>query len=513
SRSPVSHSANNPRWRKSQRPQGNETRTEASCTTPAPHDFDTGGNKSTLSACPELQSRDPDAEEARLEEREVTIDDINAMAAKVLKAELMSDTAKVTKLKNNLEKLREAHLRGLKVRMHVTRRDSRRRMTPGESTVVNLTRLNDRGVEMPVSIPNLPSSLADVKRSKHVLTHDARGERVAFLPEDTATKSLSEVIREEQFRSSYDMEYEFVRLAAKSGRNVDDEYADAFVPKRSHAERDAYNLKQDAVAAYKRRMFAESSCTVCLERVPKHLVISVGEKVFLTLPEHVSLVPGHCLLVPYEHTCSVTRLDECTRRELVDFKRQIVSMFAKYLDGSGCVFMETATKPDSPRSHTQLECIPVPADILPSLSAYFKKALNELGSEWDQNRRLINLKPQGVGAYGSVPPKFAYFAVEFGLSEGGLARVIDDHRDIPSYFGREIIGEILGKDSRYWRKPKAEKFEAVCQKVVQFEAWWEPFNKWSDRDPRSRSSVPVDELKRPECPSPEGPMLPPDFSL
>ncbi|KAF5398083.1 hypothetical protein PHET_08699 [Paragonimus heterotremus] len=469
------------------------------------------GKKSTVSACPGPQSRDVDAAEARLEEREVTVDDINAMAAKVLKAELMSDTAKVTKLKNNLEKLREAQLRGLKVRMHVTHRD--KKMSRDESTVVRLTRLNDRGVEMPVSIPNLPSNLTDIKKSKRVLTHDARGECVAFLPEDASTKSLSEVIREEQFRSSHDMEDEFVRLAAKSGRNVDDEYADMFVPKRSHMERDAYRLKQDAVAAYKRRMFAESSCTVCLERVPKHLVISVGEKVFLTLPEYVSLVPGHCLLVPYEHASSVTRLDDCTRRELIDFKRQIVAMFTKYLNGSGCVFMETATKPDSPRSHTQLECIPVPADILPSVSAYFKKALNELGSEWDQNRRLINLKPQGVGAYGSIPPKFAYFAVEFGLLEGGFARVVDDHRDIPSYFGREIIGEILGKDSRYWRKPKVEKFEALRQKVVQFEAWWEPFNKWSDRDPRNQPSIPVDVPDRTECPSPEGPMLPPDFSL
>ncbi|VDP89457.1 unnamed protein product [Echinostoma caproni] len=224
---------------------------------------------------------------------------------------------------------------------------------------------------------------------------------------------MNELIREEQFRSAHDMEYEFTKMAAKSRHNVDDEYADAFVSKRSHAERDAIRLKQDAVAAYKRRTFAESSCTVCLERVPKHLVISVGEK----------------------------------------------------------------------------------------------KALAEIGSEWDQNRRVINLNKSGFGAHGAVPPKFPYFAVEFGLDGGGLARVLDDERDIPAYFGREVIADLLDKDTRYWRKPKTERFEQLRSKVVEFENWWEPFNKWSDRDPRN--VVGSDPIRTLDTLGPEGPELPP----
>ncbi|CAH8519107.1 unnamed protein product [Dicrocoelium dendriticum] len=251
---------------------------------------------------------------------------------------------------------------------------------------------------------------------------------------------------------------------------------------------------------------------VCLERVPKHLVISVGEKVFLSLPGHLSVVSGHCLLTPYEHIGSTTRLDDCTIRELSAFKRQLVEMCKKQLNGSGCVFIENAVRIDSPRSHIQVDCIPVDGDVFDSLPAYFQATLSEIGSEWDQNRRVLRLKPGGMGAHGAVPPKLPYFAVEFGLLGGGLVRVIDDGRDIPSYFGREIIGEVLGKNTHFWRKPKPESFERLCEKVVQFEAWWTPFDNWSQRDPRGRSSAEsrVDPVP-PHPLTPEGPELPPSL--
>lgn len=68
-----------------------------------------------------------------------------------------------------------------------------------------------------------------------------------------------------------------------------------------------------------------------------------------------------------------------------------------------------------------------------------QKALSEIGSEWDQNRRLITLKPGGSGAYGAIPPKFAYLAVEFGTTNGGFARILDEEHEISSYSGRVRI--------------------------------------------------------------------------
>ncbi|KAG5448917.1 CWF19-like protein 2 [Clonorchis sinensis] len=496
-----------PRWRKS-RPNDFGKAESSSTELGSGHQTikNTDVPKATLHV--EDSSAVSTADTTETEERFVTADDINAMAAKVLKAELTGDPTKVNKLKANLEKLREAHRRGIKVRMHALRKrpvTNDPPVTIDKPIVIPLTQMDDRGMERPLRIISPSSSSFDQRKTKSFRTHDAGGKRVAYLPTDSAETSVRDMVREEQSRSSYDVEMEFTRLASKAGRKVDDEYDDAFVPKRSFTDRDVARIKQDAVAAYKRRAFAEASCTTCLERVPKHLVISVGEKVFLSLPGHVSLVPGHCLLTPYEHIGSTTRLEERTLDELANFKRQLVTMFKRHLDDSGCVFIEIAARPDSVRAHTQIECIPVPPDIFTSLPAYFKKALSELGSEWDQNRRVITLKPTGLGARGSVPPKFAYVAVEFGVSDGGLARVIDNGADVPSYFGREIVGGILEKDSFFWRKPKPESFDRLRKKVIEFENMWHPFNKWAEHDPRNRLSVEQSNAS----PTPEGPELPP----
>lgn len=66
--------------------------------------------------------------------------------------------SKAEKLRINLAKLREAKQRGVKVRLHVTRKGAAVNPLSGNSdepTVVALSRINDKGAEMPVHIPNL----------------------------------------------------------------------------------------------------------------------------------------------------------------------------------------------------------------------------------------------------------------------------------------------------------------------------------------------------------------------
>ncbi|CAL8074140.1 unnamed protein product [Calicophoron daubneyi] len=469
--------------------------------------------KEPYGSAPDVEAEPPGSARSlqvrETEERLVTDDDINMMAAKVMRAELSQDQTRLKKMKYNLEKLREAKARGIKVRMHVTRRACEAHKptaSQSEPTTVLLTRMDDRGAEMPLHIPN-PNSAddADRSKSKKLVTHDESGQRIAYLPEDSANKSVKDMVLEERLRVAEDVEREFVNLAAKAGRNVDGEYDDAFVSKRSRVDRAVFRLKQDAIAAHKRRIYAESRCSICVERIPRHLIISVGEKVFLSLPSHTSLVPGHCLLTPYEHIGSCTRLDSSTVEEMKKFKTQLVKMFREKMNGAGCAFLETCLYPDSPRAHTQVECIPLSTDIMGCLPGYFHKAFSELGSEWDQNRRIIMLKPNGEGACGSIPPKFPYVAVEFGVSSGGMARVIDTEGEVPWYFSREVIGGVLAKNPSHWRKPKQESFEDLRYKAVQFENWWDSYNLWSSSDMKCSPSANSGE------PTPEGPLLPPEM--
>ncbi|VDN42164.1 unnamed protein product [Dibothriocephalus latus] len=88
-----------------------------------------------------------------VEERFVTDDDINAAAAKLMKAELMGDKTKTAKLKSNLEKMREAQHRGIKIRLTKTVSAER----PSDDRVVHLTTLNRYGQEMPLHLGAQPS--------------------------------------------------------------------------------------------------------------------------------------------------------------------------------------------------------------------------------------------------------------------------------------------------------------------------------------------------------------------
>ncbi|CAH8558129.1 unnamed protein product [Schistosoma mattheei] len=422
-----------------------------------------------------------------------------------MRAELESNHVKVEKLKANLEKLREAMRRGIKVRIHTVQKNKTIHNQSGDnqSKIIALTRLNDQGIEIPVHIRNLPgTSHTNDKNLQRFKSHDSTGQRIAFFPEDNEDRQVADMIRDERLHSASDMDLEFSRLARKS---VEDEYTDAFVKKR------------DAVSSYKRRVFAESKCLTCLERVPKYLIVSLGEKVFLSLPSHISMTPGYCLLTPYEHISSTTRLDEDAIKEIRHFKYQLTVMFEEQYSQSGCVFIETASKSDTIRHHAQVECIPVPKKLYSSLPAYFKKALSEIGSEWDQNRRLITLKPGGSGAYGAIPPKFAYLAVEFGTTNGGFARILDEEQEISSYSGREIIAGALDKEPRLWRKPKLENFEHLRQKVVTFENLWHTYDKWQPNKLNTYSSNDVQIINDGESGSnnsefePEGPALPPGY--
>lgn len=64
-----------------------------------------------------------------------------------------------------------------------------------------------------------------------------------------------------------------------------------------------------------------------------------------------------------------------------------------------------------------------------------QKALLDLGSEWDQNKQIINLKQRGLGAHNVIPSNFGYFAVEFGINGGGYAKVIEDWSAFSPTFG------------------------------------------------------------------------------
>ena len=76
-------------------------------------------------------------------------------------------------------------------------------------------------------------------------------------------------------------------------------------------------------------MVGAGACLQVLESpmTAKHLIISLGEKTFLSLPKRGMIVEGHCLIMPLESVVSSRECDEDVYNEFTRFKKQLQAMF------------------------------------------------------------------------------------------------------------------------------------------------------------------------------------------
>ncbi|VDM35883.1 unnamed protein product [Hydatigera taeniaeformis] len=348
------------------------------------------------------------------------------------------------------------------------------------------------------------------ERSNH---HGGKGRQNEYPREDEGSYTIEEMIRQENQETKDSYLRHFASVAGQY-KGVADEYETNFVKENAKLQGVLKpRLGSDAITEYKRREYAESTCPSCMDHTPHYLVISVRHRMFLSLPEHVSLSQGHCFITPLEHVGAMTRLDKAAVEEACAFKRDLCRMAALWKGkGASCVFMEVASYSTSFKHHTQIECVPVSRETMDELPSYFKKAMLDLGSEWDQNTRLIDLARLGARVRKIIPPNFGYFCVEFGVDGGGYAKVIDNWSTFPPHFGQEVLSGVLGKSPEKWRKPKKESLEQLRRKVVEFEEKWisveEGANETNITTQHTEAASTIPDAA--ECVlEPEGPALPP----
>lgn len=79
----------------------------------------------------------------------------------------------------------------------------------------------------------------------------------------------------------------------------------------SETEQDQKN-KNRAIREHQDLAKTLESCIHCFDsqKMEKQLLVAMGTNVYLSLPWHEALQPGHCLIVPMQHVPSSTQLDE-----------------------------------------------------------------------------------------------------------------------------------------------------------------------------------------------------------
>ncbi|XP_008827939.2 CWF19-like protein 2 [Nannospalax galili] len=398
----------------------------------------------------------------------LSVDEKNKLGAKIIKAEMMGNMELAEQLKAQLEKANK---------FTETQISSKK---PGvedeDQREVVLVRTDDSGRAWPLNTPgDAPEFQAGRRRRQKVSTHEEK-ERVRYFPDDDRL-SLSDLVKNEKMGTAVDQNKLFMRMASKFMGKPDGDYYtldDMFVSRAAEKEHvgEEESQRRRAIAEHQSLAAQMEKCLYCFDssQFPKHLIVAIGVKVYLCLPNFRSLTEGHCLIVPLQHHRAATILDEDIWEEIQMFRKSLVKMFED--KGLDCIFLETNMGMKK-QYHMVYECIPLPREVGDMAPIYFKKAIMESDEEWSMNKKLIDLSSKDIRK--SVPRGLPYFSVDFGL-QGGFAHVIEDQHKFPHYFGKEIIGGMLDLEPRLWRKGIRESFEDQRKKVLQFAQWWKPYD-------------------------------------
>lgn len=395
---------------------------------------------------------------------------MNDLGAKIMKAELVGNEAQAAKLKSRLEAARAVRAAGSGVALGGKVEDG----GPSEQVVV-LTRTDSRGISRPVMGADEAESGRGKKRTK-VKTHGKDGQRVRYFPDDDQ-HSLKNMFEKEKGTTADDQNAMFEKAAMMNPERLNDEYDidDMFMSKaalRDNTAKQAERDKKKAIQEHQRVERSLESCQWCFDskEMPKHLIVALGTKCYVSLPTHQSLTPGHCCIAPIHHISCCVQAEEDLWAEVQSFRKSLVQMFNSR--GEDCIFFETAKRLRH-FPHMVLQCVPLPRETGDMAPVYFKKAIMECEREWAQNKKLVELKGRDVRR--AVPKGLPYFFVDFAM-DAGFAHVIEDEQEFPNNFAQEIVGGMLDLENNLWRKPRRENFETQRRKVMEFSRWYKEFD-------------------------------------
>ncbi|XP_078078167.1 CWF19-like protein 2 [Mustelus asterias] len=429
--------------------------------------------KSSSSAA--IPARPPATREEPLQP--LSEEEMNKLGAKIIKAELMGNLELASKLKAQLEEAHKLKSQGQKSIAATSTAPKRTDSASDENQEVVLVRTDQSGRVWPVGASAESAMQKGGKKKKQMIETHHEGERIRYFQDDD-NLSLQDLVRQEKMTSAEDQNEKFSRLASKFLEKMDRDYYtldDMFVSKaarKSQSGQDDERQRNKAIHEHKRLAGRMEKCQYCFDNpeLPKHLIIAIGVKVYLCLPNYQSMTEGHCLIVPFQHHTAGTILDEDIWEEIQLFRKTLVKMLED--KGLDCVFFETNMHLKK-RFHMVYECIPLPKELGDMAPIYFKKAIMEADEEWAINKKLVDLSTKDIRR--AVPKGLPYFSVDFGL-QGGFAHVIENEEKFPFYFGKEIVGGMLDLEPRRWRKPIRENFDDQRKKVLQFSQWWKPYN-------------------------------------
>ncbi|KAK6335515.1 hypothetical protein TWF696_002288 [Orbilia brochopaga] len=291
--------------------------------------------------------------------------------------------------------------------------------------------------------------------------------------------TLDDMVREEKRTRGQTNEGRLFaeRIAKDTKFDNDLEYMDENASKlATRIQKSEIDIKNMAINDFKRQQRILDSCPLCSQedRQPIAPVISLGTRVFLTLPTEPELSAGGAMIVPIQHRTNTLECDDDEWEEIRNFMKCLIRMYHEL--GQDVIFYENAAAPHRKR-HAAIEAVPLPLEQGGLAPAFFKEAFLSTDEEWSQHKKIIDtgaLSRKGLGKQAfrkSMVKEAPYFHVWFEI-DGGMGHIVENENKWPKgdLFAREILGGMLDceldiiKRQGRWSKGK-DRREGEFRKV------------------------------------------------
>ncbi|EDX01790.1 CWF19-like protein 2 homolog [Drosophila yakuba] len=485
----------NPYWKSNgtglpgfQKPQDDDERQDKPLTTSSGQGSSRGWRKSGAKApSPPRRGRSrsrsatsPSSEDEEVQQTKstpscLTDEQINELAGKAIKAELKGKKELAAELNQQLEAARKERAEFIASGQSVPKANARPAKSKTSAEHVLLTKVDQSGNVRPLVQSGDPNEQYGGRRgqkrsSKKVDTH-VDGQRVRYFADDDRY-DIKQMFEREKHATAAEANLQYADIVSKH-KNPNDDLEDIFADKvrKQISAGDAEKREmQSAIREHEKLAATLDNCERCFDsaKLDKQLLVSLGDKIYLSLPWYMGLQSGHCILTTLQHIPCCTQLDEDAWEEMSNFRKALTRMFAARRQD--VVFYEIANKLHR-RPHLSVHCIPIPASQGEMAPFYFKKAIEESEQEWCINKQLVSLRQKSLRA--AIPKGLPYVWVHFGM-DSGFAHVIEDEDRFPANFAQEILGGMLELNPNAWRKPRKES--NPIGKVKTFAENWKKFD-------------------------------------